>query len=89
MASTGRGELAPAALAERIGRGNCNPALGRQILQSPPVRAHRAYRARRDPSQLRCSQGDHRFSRMSRMKPPPEKRGGFELLTDVSAVGKS
>lgn len=46
---SGLGRLAAAAMAERIGRGNGNPALGRLAQQSWPLQPHRAYpRPRRE-----------------------------------------
>ncbi len=42
-------------LAQRFGGGNGNPALGRLVQQSPPLRPHRPYPARRGRSQLLCT----------------------------------
>lgn len=60
-----------------------HPALGRLVQPPPPARPHRIYPARRGRSQPRCSQRDHRYSRMTQLQPPPENLGRFILRAIV------
>ena len=62
-----------------------DPALGRLVQQSPPVRPHRAHPARRGRSQLLCSPREPRYGCMTQMKLPPENPGRFNAFTIIAS----